>query len=91
MLVRSVCGQGGTAAQDAMLEEAAQVSIAYERASPVAQRRFDAMAGEMAAWAAAGVEALLGSGEAPPQAPARRLAGKMENGLDQLRALLHVD
>ena len=90
MLVRSVCGDSDSARHDAMLEEAAQVSIAYERASPVAQRRFDAMAGEMAAWAAAGVEALLGGGGNPPKAPARRLAGEMEAGLDRLRALLHV-
>ena len=90
MLVRSICGENGGAHNDAMLEEAAQVSSAYERASPVAQRRFDAMAGEMASWAAAGVEALLGAGEAPPQAPARRLAGEMETALDRLIALLRV-
>ena len=87
VLVRSIAGESGGADCDALLEEAAQFSSAYERASPVAQRRFDAMAGEMAAWAAAGVEALLAAGQ-PPVAPALRLAGEMETGIRRLRGAL---
>lgn len=87
ILVRSIAGE--PAAADALLDEAAQFSSAYERALPVAQRRFDAMAGEIAAWAAAGVEALLAAGT-PPAAPARLLAGEMEAGLRRLGAVLRI-
>ncbi len=89
VLVRSIAGETTGPGRDALLDEAARFSSAYERASPVAQRRFDAMAGEIAAWSAAGVEALLASG-APPVAPAQRLASQMESGLRRLQALLRV-
>ena len=90
LLVRSIAGIEESEGRDALLEEAAQFSIAYERAAPVVQRRFDAMSGEMASWAAAGVEALLACGDTPPARPAERLAGAMEDGLSSLRALLRV-
>ena len=90
LLVRGLCGEDDPAGSDALLDEAARFSSAYERASPVVQRRFDAVSGEMAAWAAAGVEALLAAGDAPPIAPARRLAGAMEDGLERLRQLLRA-
>jgi hypothetical protein len=90
LLVRSICGEDDGQGHDLLLDEAARFSSAYERASPVAQRRFDAVSGEMAAWAAAGVEALLAAGDAPPAGPARKLAGAMEDGLEWLRQLLSV-
>lgn len=91
-LVRGIAGEVAGQDGDALLEEAAQVSSAYERAAPVAQRRFDALAGEAAAWAAAGVEALLAAGQPPatPATPARRLAGKMERALERLRGVLRI-
>lgn len=90
LLVRSISGAEHGDDDDALLDEAARFSSAYEQASPVVQRRFDALSNEIAAWAAAGVEALLAAGDAPPAAPARRLAGAMEDGLDQLRLLLRL-
>ena len=90
LLVRSIAGAEGNPGDEALLEEAAQFSIAYERAAPVVQRRFDAMSGEMASWAAAGVEALLMAGDTPPPLPAQRLAGAMEDGLGALRTLLRI-
>jgi hypothetical protein len=90
LVVRSIAGFEAAEGAEAQLEEAAQFSIAYERACPVVQRRFDAMSGEMAAWAAAGVEALLAAGDAPPALPAERLAGAMEDGLARLQALLRL-
>jgi hypothetical protein len=90
LLVRSISGAGEAGGGDALLDEAASFSSAYERASPVVQRRFDAMSAEIAAWAAAGVEALLAAGQTPPAAPAQRLAGAMEDGIERLRRLLRV-
>ena len=90
LLVRGIAGIPQVEGQDALLEEAAQFSLAYERACPVVQRRFDAMSSEMAAWAAAGVEALLAAGDSPPPRPAERLAGAMDDGLAALRALLRL-
>jgi hypothetical protein len=88
ILVRGVCGEAEPPAREALLDEAAWFSSAYERASPVVQRRFDAMSCETAAWAAAGVEALLTAGAPPPAAPALRLAGALEHSLQRLRAVL---
>ena len=88
ILVRGICGDGHEPAREALLDEAAWFSSAYERASPVRQRRFEALTGETAAWAAAGVEALLISGDCPPPAPAHRLAAALEDSLAQLKRLL---
>jgi len=88
MLVRSICGEAAAGPPEALLDEAAWFSEAYERASPVVQRRFAAMSAEAAAWAAAGVEALLAAGQSPPPAPARRLAAALEDGLRRLKLLL---
>ncbi|MNC94056.1 hypothetical protein D3C83_108210 [compost metagenome] len=53
------------------------------------QRRFEALANETALWAAAGVEALLASGDgAPSRAAAARLARQLDNALAALGALL---
>ena len=90
LLVRSLSGGFAAMERDAMLDEAARFSSAYDQAPPVVQRQFDAVAGEMTAWAAAGVEALLAAGDNPPPAPADRLAGAMEDGLARLKALLRV-
>jgi hypothetical protein len=88
ILVRGICGEFDQPTREALLDEAAWFSSAYERASPVVQRRFDALSGETAAWAAAGVEALLTAGASPPAAPAHRLAGALEDSLVRLRLLL---
>jgi hypothetical protein len=90
ILVQSIAGDTASPADEMLLEEAAQFSAAYEAAAPIAQRRFDAQAGEIAAWAAAGVEALLKAGE-PPIAPAARLAAEMEDGLARLRRVMGLD
>lgn len=74
---------------DFALDEAARLSVAYDRAAPIAQRRFDARAAEAAAWAAAGVEALLAAGDAaPPRAAAGRLADSIEAALAELSEML---
>jgi hypothetical protein len=74
---------------DARLDEAARLSDAYDRAMPIVQRRFDLLAGEVAAWATAGVEALLVAGErGTPRAAAGRLADRLEQALAELSGLL---
>jgi hypothetical protein len=84
LLVRDLAGTAVEAVPDAMLDEAATISGLYERASPVAQRRFDGQAAEVAAWAAAGVEALLASGVPPSASAARRLAERLDQSLERL-------
>ncbi len=70
-------------------DEAAQISSAYDLALPVVQRRFEALASETALWAAAGVEALLASGDgAPSRAAAARLARELDAALVDLGAML---
>ena len=90
LLVRGLAGASDAIDGDSLLDEAARFSSAYERAAPVVQRQFDAAAGEMTAWAAAGVEALLAAGDSPPPAPAQRLALAMEDGLARLGAMLRL-
>lgn len=87
-LVERLAGRSG-ADDGGRLEAAAQVSDAYDRALPIVQRRFDALAGETSIWAAAGVEALLAAGgKAPAQAAAARLALQLERALSELKALI---
>ncbi len=89
-LVRRISGEEpGAGDREKMLDAAAWVSVAYERALPVVQRRFDALAGETAGWAAAGVEALLAAGDGvPPRAAATRLATQLDRALAEMAALL---
>ena len=80
---------GEERAHERALDEAASISSAYEIALPVVQRRFDALANETALWAAAGVEALLASGNgAPSRAAAVRLARQLDGALGDLAHLL---
>ena len=80
---------GEQRAHDRGLDEAARISSAYDVALPVVQRRFEALANETALWAAAGVEALLASGNgAPSRAAAMRLARQLDTALGDLAALL---
>jgi len=90
LLVRTISGGAAERDRDALLDEAALVSSAYARTSPVNQRRFDALAAEIAAWAAAGVEALIAAGDPPPPAPAARLAEAIEDSLVRLNRLLRL-
>lgn len=89
-LVERIAGRGEGGAEEAQLDEAARVSGAYDRAPPIVQRRFDALAEETAGWAAAGVEALLAAGDtgAPPRAAAARLAAQLDRALTELGTLL---
>src|SRR4051812_9195943 len=68
-LVERIAGRRESSSPEGRLDEAARISDAYERALPVAQRRFEALVSETAIWAAAGVEALLAAGQAPRPAP----------------------
>jgi hypothetical protein len=88
-LVERIAGRPSSSSHEIRLDEAARISDAYERALPVAQRRFEALVAETAIWAAAGVEALLAAGNgAPPRAAAARLAAALERALSEMAALL---
>lgn len=87
-LVERIAGQRTEALPpDAALDEAALISSSYSDAQPIVQRRFDALAAETVGWAAAGVEALLGS-DAPPKAAAARLGQELALSLERLTDLL---
>src|SRR5687768_13542458 len=86
-LVEAVAGRAGATPSERQLDDAARLSAAYDRALPILQRRFDSLAGEVAAWAAAGVETLtLAPGAGP--AAAGRLADALAAALDELAAML---
>ena len=76
------------ATADAALDEAARITSDYLRAEPIVRRRFGILAAEMAAWSAAGVEALLAAGEGRSPAAARALADELEQGLGRLSLML---
>jgi hypothetical protein len=87
-LVERIAGREDSG-HELRLDEAARISDAYDRALPIARRRFDRLAADTAAWTAIGVEALLAAApSAPPRAAAERLAAAMERALDQLARLL---
>jgi hypothetical protein len=87
-LVERIAGRPDRAADERRLDQAASLIDAYDRALPVARRRFEALAAESSVWAAAGVEALLAAGEAAPRAAAARLARALERTLTDLADLL---
>ena len=91
-LVEHLAGRRGRGGGDALLDEAARVSSAYDRALPIVQHRFDALAAETAGWAAAAVEALMAAGRiAPAPAAAARLAFRIEEALKELSELVRQD
>jgi len=88
-LVERIAGRPDSSAADERgLDEAARISEAYDRALPVARRRFEALAEETSVWAAAGVEALLVAGTRAPRGAADRLAAALERALSALADLL---
>lgn len=89
-LVERIAGRAASSARrEMLLDEAARLSDGYDRALPIVQRRFDALALETAGWAAAGVEALLTAAEnAPPRAAAARLAVQLERAINDLTNLV---
>ena len=82
-LVEEIAGQPSSFSGHA-LDEDAMISSAYEDAPPIVQRRFDALAAEIAAWAATGVKLLLRDTANPPRAAARRLAEDLSRALRKL-------
>jgi hypothetical protein len=90
-LVEELAGRQPVAgADDAALDESARVSSAYDHALPIVQRRFDALAGETAAWSTAAVEALLAAGQGRTAAAAGRLAEELAGALNDLAKLLRL-
>lgn len=88
-LVEGLCGgEGASPHGDAALDEAARITATYHGAEPIVQRRFGILAAEVAAWSAAGVEALLAAGESRSPAAARQLAAELKSGLIELGSLL---
>ena len=73
---------------DDALDEAARISAGHDRAPPIVQRRFDALAAESAIWTAAGVEALLAAADPPPRAAAVRLADSIRSALAQMHSMV---
>jgi len=78
-----------TPTPDHALEEAAQLSMAYADAPAIARRRFDALADDTAAYASAGVEALMRirGGQGAPAA-ARLLARELRRSISALVTIL---
>lgn len=74
--------------RDSGLDEAARISAGHDRAAPIVQRRFDALAAESVLWTTAGLEALLAAGDPPPRAAADRLAGSIRRTLAEMQALV---
>ena len=90
-LVEELAGRrSGRGPDYAALDESARVSSAYDRALPIVQRRFDALAGETAVWSTAAVEALLASGGRSSPAAARRLAEELDRALKRLAQILRL-
>src|SRR5688500_10914466 len=91
-LVEQIAGRtprGGPSKQG----DESRISNASERASPIVQRRFDALTMETAAWAAAGVQALLVAKASlgPPRAAAAGLADELGIALGKLHRLVESE
>ena len=89
-LVEEIAGRAPSSGSELALDAAARVSAAYDCALPIVQRRFDTLASETGAWAAAGVEALvlLRERNRPSRAAAARLADELRIALSRLREIV---
>jgi hypothetical protein len=92
LLVEQMAGRPVSTGSDEVLDESARLSSAFDHARPVVQRRFEALVTETAAWAAAGVEALLAHEDSPepPRAAAAALAVELDRTLADLSRLLRA-
>lgn len=90
-LVEQIAGRAASGSH-AIAGEGERIDGAYRCASPLVQRRFDAMAGETAMWAAAGVDALAAATDPPvqPRAAAACLADELDRSLSQMARLLRL-
>jgi hypothetical protein len=91
-LVDEIAGRQHAPARDEGLDEAARISAAYAHAWPIVQRRFDHLAAETAAWAAAGVETLLrlSDGARPAGAAAAVLGESLRRALRSLAGIVRA-
>lgn len=91
-LVEQIAGRKAPLAVEAAIDENARISSAYEEAAPIVKRRFDALTMETAAWAAAGIQALLiAKADAdPPRAAAAGLADELAAALRRLNRLVGI-
>ena len=89
-LVERVAGRGSPPPADAAIDEDARISSGYADALPIVRRRFDALAAEAAAWAAAGVQAIVAARDEaePPRDAAARLAEEIAATLRRLARTL---
>ena len=88
-LVDQIAGRDRDALPD-LADESGRVGGAYADASPFARRRFETLAAEVSAWAAAGVDALALDPARRPRAAAARMADELEDALADLARLLRV-
>jgi hypothetical protein len=73
------------------LDDGAAVALAYANAPSVARRRFDALAGEAAGFAAAGLDALIRHKQRTGSdsiAAARQLAEEMRNSIEAMASII---
>ena len=89
-LVEQIAARGAPSQVERAIDGDARISSAYEEASPIVRRRFDALTMETAAWAAAGIQVLLvAKADAPsPRAAAAGLADELDTALKKLSRLL---
>ena len=89
-LVEQIAERAGHDAAPAALDDDARIAGAYAAASSIVQRRFDALAEETIAWAAAGIKALIEAqtDPEPPKAAAATLADELDGALARLSRLV---
>lgn len=89
-LVDRISGrQAQPADREALLHDDARLATAYHDAADVTRRRFDALAADAAAYAAAGIQALIGRPSTPAtRAAAERLATELRRSLAAMAGLL---
>jgi hypothetical protein len=91
LVERMGAGDTDPTPSDEALDEAARLSAAYADAPAVSRRRFDALAEDTTAYAAAGIAALMRArGSDGARSAARLLAGEMRRSIAALAAILRA-
>lgn len=91
LVERMGAGDNDAAPSEQALDEAARLTMAYADAPAVSRRRFDALAEDTTAYAAAGIAALMRArGSDGARSAARLLAHEMRRSIAALAAILRA-
>ena len=89
-MVEAIAASAPASSGYSSLDEAARISVAYDRGLPISRKRFDALAEETLVWAEVGLNALRHAERqsCQPRAAAAQLARELDAALRALSRII---